>query len=210
MNTSINGFYPRVSLSFANKVPTGLIAFVRNVVALLTGNVDYPTPMPTLATITDSVDSFETKVHEALNGGKIEIGARNAAQVELLALVRQLATYVQLNCDSDVQKIIETGFEPVKAPSPAGVLPVPKNLRLTLTGVSGQLQLKFDRVTNAANYSVQFATSPDGPWTDQEPSTSATVMIDGLTPGTVYWVRACANGSAGPSGWGGPISAMAV
>lgn len=91
-----------------------------------------------------------------------------------------------------------------------GVLPAPGNLRLSITGINGQLFLRFDRVYNAANYTVQVATSPDGPWQEQALSTSTRVTITDLTPGKVYWVRAAANGSAGASGWGGPATAMAV
>ena len=76
--------------------------------------------------------------------------------------------------------------------------------------MSGELLLRFGRVGNVANYSVQTATSPDGPWTDQGLSTSTRVMLDSLTPGKVYWARARANGSAGPSEWGGPATAMAL
>jgi hypothetical protein len=57
---------------------------------------------------------------------------------------------------------------------------------------------------------VQTAQNPDGLWDDQALSTSTRVLISGLTPGKVYWVRAQANGSAGPSGWGGPANAMVV
>ena len=68
MNSSIDGFYARVALSFARKVDTDLIAFVRNVIALMTNNAQYPTPTPALATITTSVNAFETQVHDALDG----------------------------------------------------------------------------------------------------------------------------------------------
>jgi hypothetical protein len=205
-----SGFYPRVSLAFAKKIDTDLIAFVRNIIALMTGNPLYLTPLPTLAVLTTAVNALETAVHEALDGGKIAIATRNAAQAELLSLLRQLAAYVTGNCNANLVLLLSSGFEPVKAPSPVGVLPAPENLRLSLTGISGQLYLRFDRVTNAVNYSVQTAQSPDGPWEDQELPTSTRVLITDLTPGKVYWVRAQANGSAGPSGWGGPASAMVV
>lgn len=211
MNTSINGLFPRVSLFFARKIDTALIAFVKNIVTLLGGlNVQYPTPSPTLAAITASVTAFETAVHDALNGGKIEIGARNAARNELLSLVRQLAAYVQGHCDADVQNIIITGFDAVRAPSPIGTLPAPQNLRLEYTGMSGELLLKFGRVNNVRNYSVQTAENANGPWEDQDLSTSTRVTIGGLTAGKVYWVRACANGTAGASEWSPATSIMAV
>ena len=211
MNTAINGFFPRVSLGFARKIDTGLIAFVKNIVTLLAGlSSQYPTPSPSLATITTAVNAFETKVHDALNGGKIEIGARNAARNELLSLMRQLAAYVQGQCGADVQNIIEAGFDAVRAPSPVGTLPTPNNPRLALNGESGQLLFKFDRVNNVLNYSVQSAESPDGPWEDQDLSSSTRVIIAGLTPGKMYWARVAANGSAGASPWSAPTSARSV
>lgn len=211
MNTSINGFFPRVSLAFARKIDTTLIAFVKNIVTLLTGlSSQYPMPSPSLATITTSVNAFETAVHEALNGGKILIGARNAARAELLSLLRQLAAYVQGHCGEDVQNIIAAGFDAVRAPSPVGTLPAPGNLRLEYPGMSGELLLRFDAVKNARNYSVQSSESPNGPWEDQDLSTTSRVKIGGLTAGKVYWARACANGSSGASEWGGPATAMAI
>jgi Fibronectin type III domain len=208
MKTS--GMYPRVSLAFARKIDTDLIAFTRNVVTLMTGNSQYPTPSPTLKVLTTAVDALETAVHEALDGGKIAIATRNAARAEMLSLLRQEAAYVTGNCNADLLLLLGSGFEPIKAPSPVGVLPAPENLRVSLTGVSGEMYLRFDRVTNAANYSIQTAQSSDGPWQDQTLSTSTRVTLRGLTPGKVYWVRAQANGSAGPSGWSGVASAMAV
>jgi hypothetical protein len=211
MNTAINGFFPRVSLAFARKIDTILIAFVRNILTLLAASTSqYPTPSPTLATITTALNAFETAVHEALNGGRILIGARNAARSELLSLLRQLAAYVQGHCADDVQNIIAVGFDAVRAPSPVGTLAAPGNLRLEYTGMSGELLLRFDAVKNARNYSVQSSESPNGPWEDQDLSTTSRVTIGGLTAGKVYWARACANGSSGASEWGGPATAMAV
>lgn len=210
MNTEINGFYPRVSLGFARKIDTGLIAFARNVISMITGNSQYPTPRPTLVVLTSSVNTFETAVHDALDGGKIAIATRNAERATVLSLFRQLAAYVQINCDSDLVLLLSSGFNAVRAPSPVGVLPPPGNQRLRLNGMSGQLVLRFDRVINAANYSIQSATSPDGPWADRGLSSTTRVTLDGLTPGKVCWARARTNGSGGPSEWGGPAAAMAI
>ena len=210
MNTSTDGYYARVSLSFAKKIDTDLIAFTKNVITLTTGNAQYPNPLPSLATLTTTVNDYESKVHEALNGGKIEIATRNAARLDILAMLRQLASYVQTHCDADLLALLTSGFDAVRAPSPAGILPAPSNPRLMLTGKSGELWFKFDRVTNAVNYSIQVATSANGPWQDYDLSTASRVLIDALTPGQVCWARSCANGSAGASEWSAPISAMAI
>src|SRR5947209_6643547 len=144
MTPKETGFYPRVSLGFANKSDTNAIAFTRNVIKLMAEHKEeYPTPSPTLAVITTSVDAFEVAVHEALDGGKIAIATRNAARAELLALLKQLAAYVTGNCNASVVTLLNSGFNAVKTPSPAGVLPAPQDLRLEYTGISGELLLKF-------------------------------------------------------------------
>ncbi len=210
MNSAINGLLARVSLAFGYLLNTQLIAFVRNVITLMTGNAQYPTPVPTLAAVTTSVDAFETTVHEALDGGKLAIATRNAARVDLLTLTRQLAAYVQGHCGDDLVCLLSSGFEAVKAKSPSYLPEIPANQRLEQTGSTGELMLKFDRVANANNYTIQSATSPDGPWEDRGLATTTRVTIDGLTAGQVYWARACANGSKGSSDFGGPATAMAV
>ena len=98
----------------------------------------------------------------------------------------------------------------MRAPSPVGVLSPAANPRLGLTGKSGELMFRFDRVNNAVNYSIQTAPAATGPWEDERLSTATRVLIGGLTPGKMLWARACANGSAGSSEWGTPTTAMAL
>jgi hypothetical protein len=210
MNSSTNGYYARVALSFARKIDTDLIAFVRNVITLMTGNTNYPSPSPTLAEVTTSVSDFETSVYNALDGGKIAIATRNAARQAVLALLRQLAAYVQGNCKADLLALISSGFEAVRAPSRVGTLPAPQDPRLSLTDKSGELLFRFSRVSNANNYSIQTAATATGPWEDEGFRTSTRVIIGGLAPGEVLWARVCANGSAGASEWSVPTTAMAV
>ena len=210
MNTSINGYYPRVLLSFTRKLDTDLIAFVRNVVTLTTGNAQYPAPKPTLAEVTTSVDAFEEAVHTALDGGKIAIAARNAARQALLGVMRQLAAYVQGNCDADLLALISSGFDAVRAPSPATVPTAPQNPRLSLTDKSGELLFRFERGDNVQNFSIQSAATANGPWKDEGLSSSARYLFEGLKPGETTWARSCANGSSGSSEWSTPTTAMAV
>ena len=154
--------------------------------------------------------SFESKVHDALDGGRIAIAARNAARVNLLSLLRQLAAYVQGHCGDDLLALLSSGLDAVRAPSPAGILPAPANPRLMLTGKSGELYFKFDTVTNARNYTIEVASNSAGPWQDYDLSTTSRVLLEALTPGQVYWARACANGATGASDWSAPTSAMAI
>ena len=210
MNTSVNGSYARASYAFVALINTQLIAFLRNVITLMTGNAQYPTPSPTLEVMKAAVDAFETAVHEALDGGKIAIATRDAQRVEVLSLARQLASYVDGHCNNDLVTLLSSGFTGVKAKSHSYVPAAPGNQRLQYTGKSGELMLRFDRISNAMNYSIECATSPEGPWEARGLSTTTRVTLDNLTPGKVYWARASANGAAGSSDFGGPATAMAV
>ena len=156
------------------------------------------------------MNNFETAVHDALDGGKILIATHNVARVEVLALMRQLAAYVQASLQCGPAGLLGSGFEAVRAPSPAGALPAPQNPRLSLTDKSGELMLKFDRVTNGVSYSVQTLPAATGPWGDEVLSTGSRVEIGGLMPDETPWARACANGSADASEWSAPTTAMAL
>ncbi len=79
--------YARVSYLFARKIDTNLIAFSKNVIALMQTNVGlFKTPVPDLVTVTNATNALEVAVQEALEGGKIAVATRNAARAELLSL----------------------------------------------------------------------------------------------------------------------------
>src|SRR5207249_3872789 len=111
---------------------------------------------------------------------------------------------------STLTVLTSSGFDPWRAPSPSGTLPPPENPRLSANGMSGELVLRFKRVKNASNYTVQTSENSDGPWLAGEVSNTCTVTIADLTPGQVCWVRVCANGAAGQSPWAGPVGSMVM
>lgn len=200
----------RVSLAFARRVAIFVLAFARNVVKLMTNNLNYPTPSPTLASVTAAADDLEEAIQNAFDGGKIAIATRNAALVTLVGILRDLALYVQGHCSNSLSILLSSGFDAVRTPQPSGQLLPPENVTLYRTTISGELGLRMKRVTNALNYTIQMAESPEGPWTDKAISSTTRVSFTGLTPGKVYWARAAANGTKGSSGWSAPTSAMAA
>lgn len=195
----INGLYPRVSRAFAKSRVSLLITFLRNVVTQMTGNPAFPTPTPTLAVITATVDDLDAKNQAALNKGRLEVAARRAAKVTTLAQARQLGNYVESHCDGSLETLLSSGFEAVRAPSPPIVPATPSDARLTYNGTSGQLIFRFTGDFNVKNFSVQHAESVTGPWIDHDLSTSTRVKITDLTPGKMYWARTRANATAGSS-----------
>jgi hypothetical protein len=87
---------------------------------------------------------------------------------------------------------------------------VPTNAGLTAGSVSGSVVLRTQKSANADNYTVQKATSPEGPFTDYGLSSSTRTELTGFTPGTTIYVRARANGAAGASDWSNVASRMVI
>ena len=194
----------RVSYGFSRLKASVFITFVRNVVTLMTKNVNFKTPSPDLAAVTKAVDDFAGLVEQALNGDRIVIKARNASRVVLLDLARQLAAYVQGNCQSSVAILVSSGFENIKPKSPPALPAVPGNTRLTAGPLSGSLILRFGRGKNISNFSIQTADDSNGRWSDWGLSTKSRVVLEDPTPLKAKWARARANRAAGSSDWSEP------
>lgn len=173
-------------------------------------NPNYPTPIPTLAVLLAAIGVFESAALDAVGGGTAETTAKNAARAALVSYLRGLSYYVQLTCDGNQAVLVSSGFSATKDPVPAGVLPAPGNVRVSHTQISGEFALSCDKVVNAASYQVQSSTSPDGPWEDEGGFSSTRMLLDGFTPGTVYWFCVYAIGAAGDGAMSSPICLMAI
>jgi hypothetical protein len=201
------------SISFLNSDNDAqLITNTSNITTALTGNASYPTPAPTLAAVTIAKNGFVTAVANAADGGLALTAIKNDKRVALVALLRQLASYVQVTCNGDMAVLLTSGF-PLQKPSrtPIGVLQPPASLTVTLGARTGELVAAAAPVNGAAiyNWRVTTAAAPNAVvQTDQ--TTAARTTFDNLTPGVVYNVQANVVGSAGPSDWTDPISQMVV
>jgi hypothetical protein len=125
--------------------------------------------------------------------------------------VRQLAAYVQFTANADLDVLLSSGFNAIKARTPVATVKTPVNSRLTQGEMSGELLFRFKRDgANSTSFSVQHAETPDGPYTDHAPVTKARMSTFGLTPGKIYWMRVRANGAGGNSEWSAPVCRMVI
>ena len=135
------------------------------------------------------------------------IKARDEQFVVIDLRARDLAAYVQGNCQNSAAILESTGFEAIKPRVPATKPDVPANGRLENGTNSGTLNYRHKRSKGAVNYSIQTADDPNGPWTDWGLSTKANNVLSGFTPLKTKWARSRANGSAGSSDWSEPTCA---
>jgi hypothetical protein len=189
-----------------------LIVDVGAIVTGLTGNASYPAPSPTLAAVTAALNAFTTAVNDAAGGGVALTSAKNDRRADLVALVRELASYVLVTCKGDLTVLLTSGF-PIQKPvrNPIGNLPAPADLTVTLGSHTGELDASISPVFGAAVYNWRISTAAAPSVVVQSAqTTAASNTFTGLTPGVVYNTEVNAVGAAGPSDWSAPVPQMAV
>jgi hypothetical protein len=202
----------KVAIAFLGAFPDAkLIVATGHIVDAMTGNTNYPTPVPALATVVTARGSYVTAVN-ALNRSKASLVQRNDTRAALTTLLRSLALYVQQTSAGNLGILLTSGF-PVQKPKrqPAQVLAAPQKLVLRRAKVSGQILARCKAMDQATGYQWRFApaTTPTA-WIQPDPVTTASYTLANLTPGTSYLVQVRALGSRGPSDWSDSATLMSA
>jgi hypothetical protein len=201
----------RVSLAFARLPDKELDNFTLAVKNSMTGKAAYPTPPVTLANLETARADFEQKIADAASGGPPDTAAKNNARQTLLGLLRQLASYVQINCNNDMATLLSSGFQAMSTNRAQTPLDQPQSLVIR-NGTSGQLVASVDPVKNTSMYEGRIK----GVTGDWMPSIftgdSQCVTFESLTPGSTYTIQVRALGglTGGQSDWSDPSSHMAT
>ena len=200
----------RVSLGFARVPDTELDNFAQAIIDGITGNAAYPAPPVTMANLQTAQNDFTAKVAAAQTGGPPGTAAKNNSRQTLLGLLRQLAGYVQINCNNDMAVLLGSGFQAMSTNRAQSPLDQPQSLVIK-NGSSGQLVASVTPVKNTSMYEGRIK-GPTGDWMPSVFSgDSQHITFDGLTPGTNYTVQVRAlGGSTGQSDWSDPSSHMAM
>ncbi|MEO8066486.1 MAG: fibronectin type III domain-containing protein [Flavobacteriales bacterium] len=196
-------FIFNVRLGTSVITPTALVEKGRNHVTMLTGNAAFATPTPTLPVLTAGCDALDT-ANQAydFNRGKVEKEARDVAFLALKDLVRELAGYVQANCNNDKELIISAGFDVRRLPESLGLLPAPSNVRALVTPYPGRLEVRWNGVRGRKIYALE-STSGDplmeAGWSLLVQTGKNRWTVDGLTSNKVYSFRVKTIAAAGVS-----------
>jgi hypothetical protein len=163
--------------------------FTQGVIDRMTDSAaTYPTPPVTMANLQTARNDFTAKIAAAKAGGPADTAAKNNSRQELLGMLRQLVSYVQINCTNRAQSPLD---------QPQGL--VIKN------GASGQLVASVSPVKNTSMYEGR-AKAPTGDWLPSVfTGDSQHITFDAPTPGTNYFVQVRAlGGLTGQSDWSDP------
>ena len=179
------------------------------VVTEMTGNLNFATPTPTLASITAAATTLTAASIAAQSGAHADIGAMNLALKQLRALLSALAKYVNSASLGDLGKALTSGFEAAKGHEPIVHLDAPTNLRSVRNFKKGEISLRWKPVHGARLYQVYIETTP-GTWKAQSVSSKASITLAALDSYKEYTFQVTALGAAGESAASDIVTAVAA
>ena len=195
----------RVKQGFSRLTVPAQIERGRLIVTKLTGNAAFPTPNPTLVTLTTAIDALETAYNDSRGRDHVKVELMRFRRAEMLGLFVSEGGYVQTTSAGDAELILSTGFDVVnRGPKP----PVGKilNLRVAQGSVGGTLKLEWNKDDSALVYIIQICPDPfsEANFITKAAITQTKFTVSGLTVGTKYWFRVAGIGPLGSGDWSEP------
>ena len=186
----------KVVKTFKLLMDAKLLTFAQNVVPSMAAAVEsFPTPTPTLVSISDEISNYAALLQSAASREKVQVALKNQSKQALLQLLSQLADYVNMVAQGDEVMLSQSGFNLNKVPQPISMKGA-AGLVLLDGGNSGELVLKFRRVEGASGYLYQYTTDPllpEDKWVSIA-ATTTSLTFTGLTKGVTYYCRVIAIG----------------
>jgi hypothetical protein len=204
----------KIKLNLKNLSTLEKIAQARQIVTALTGNTNFETPHPALATVTgviNNVEQINADVQAARAAARMKTSELTESEATLDRILTQLASYVESVSGGDEAMIASAGMTTRAQPSAPAMPSTPQGLLATAGAHEGEIALQWEKVTRARSYVVQQSPDPptDTSWTQSTITVKPQATIAGLTPGQKYWFRVAAVGAKGQSGWSDPATRMA-
>ena len=186
------------------------ISFYRNVIDKLTDNPAFPNPDVALSEAKIAVDGLEAAYVAARDGSHTAISNMHDHKVTTDSLFSLLAAYVDRLAAGDETKILSSGFDETKQPTPREKPTLAANDGPN----SGSLKLVAKAIYSAATYIWQSAkdTLPttESEWVTIGHSTQASYELTGLTVMSKYYFRVAAVTPEGTTDFSAPIEKIVI
>lgn len=205
----------RTSLSFGSAPDRKLEDAAAAVLANLYGNPAFATPPVPQTELASLLLAFQDALAAMAQGGTAATAAKNNKRVELIAKLKELAFYVQVESDNDLALLLSSGFQAMSTNRSREPLAAPVIERI-VPGQTGELLVTVTAIANARGYEVEVAPvtgeTTIGPWGPAGfHSGSRRMSVGGLTRGSTYAFRVRAmGGSTGQSDWGPPTTGLSL
>ncbi|MBK9539313.1 MAG: fibronectin type III domain-containing protein [Flavobacteriales bacterium] len=183
-----------------------LVGKSEHVEGQMAGNLNFPTPSPTVADLTAARTALVAAIAAASGGGHAAIAIKNDAAKRLHQLLTNMARYVNSVAAGDVDKAVSSGFELAKRPDPIDRLDAPTKFEGRTAAIEGQVDLRWKGVHGGRMYFVYMSRDNGGTWEQVGMVSRGRFTVTGLTSGTLYSFRVTAVGRVGE----GPLSETVV
>jgi hypothetical protein len=177
----------------------------------LNGNPNFTNLPVAAADLKAQIDTVTALKAQAVDGSK-KILAEIKKQVRvLIKMMRALGRYVELNCKDDEPTFRSSGFELVSTTKTPPAALTEKIRSITHGSVSGQIVVALKAVAKAGSYDLRYGPSANGglptDWTTKSTtSVRPAIVLDGLTPKTMYAFQARALVGKQFTDWTDPVS----
>jgi hypothetical protein len=195
-----------VTLKLPRKVPD-LIKLAQAIVTTMTGNANFATPEPPLASVTVATNDLmvaETATQARTRGAA---ATRNDKRSTLLQLLEQVKGYIQKTADANMENgaaIIQSAGVSVKKPA----VRTPRTFEAKPGAVSGSVKLVAKSASHRASYEWQYSTDGGKTWLSAPVTLQAKTTISGLTPGGTVTFRYRGVTKTGEGDWSQLITAI--
>ena len=195
----------------ARLTPSELANKADHIVEQMTDNLAYPTPQPSLASITTAATALREAITAAMGGGRMETAVRNARRADLKNLLDRLADHVSSVAGTNEEVVLSSGFGFRRPGGPLAEPGMPRNLSARISEHEGRVDLTWTPVPEALTYHILHHSSDplavDG-WTLVGVSTRGAFVVKGLTSGKQAHFKVAGIGTRGMGPWSQVASSL--
>jgi hypothetical protein len=168
-----------------------------HILLCMTGNLHFPDATSKTAKVQTALDDFNEALIAAEDGGRPKTADKIKKRKALEKALKELALYVQLNCNDDVVILLTTGFDVYKDSEPAEEPGAPVNFKVEAGKNSGSVIVSVDANKLARMYVFDYALVTE----TGEPNWKTAIgkkrmVIKDLIPGKKYMFRAALKGNS--------------
>lgn len=199
-NTGFTMILYMVKLNFTKLTPEEQIMKANAIISKITNNPHFPNPEPSMAEMIQSVNEFSV-AQRAMNNSKKAKYARDAKRDQLEEKMGLLQDYVQFASKRNPEIIMSSGMDVRDLRQPVGFLPAPVGIKGKNMGLIGNIKLQFKPVPKSSGYRIEGTTNPEEGWPLVMETEKASVLINDLKPGGLYYFRIATLSRAGYDGY---------
>jgi hypothetical protein len=198
---------PAIALNLPSAVAL-LIVYGRRVVQAMTNNPWFPSPSPSLDTVSidlDALEDAEANVRSGVQGAAaVRETKLRAVKIDLLGLKAHVHGIALQHPDQADEIILSAAFTPKRH-----VRPQKAPLTARMGRAPFTIALRARAAGKRAAYAWQYSTDGGQTWIEMAMTNAANTTLTGVTPGTTYLFRVRSTTKNVTSDWSQVVSLLA-